>query len=136
MRPQSVIAEKRAKILLPVHCQLTRHQDTLMQVNSACVSSRAAQVGQQEKNWHTQEERRMAFISRRSLLSSVALAGASILVRGVSQRGPWAQGTAPALVTSDSTRPSIPYGVASGDVTSDAAIIWSRTNKPSRMLVE
>src|SRR5215475_8103337 len=78
----------------------------------------------------------MALISRRALLSSVALAGASVLARGLSQRGPWAQGTAPALVTSDSTRPSIPYGVASGDVTSDAAIIWSRTNKPSRMLVE
>ena len=78
----------------------------------------------------------MALISRRALLSSVALAGASVLVRGVSQRGPWAQGTAPALVTSDSARPSIPYGVASGDVTSDAAIIWSRTNKPGRMLVE
>jgi len=39
-------------------------------------------------------------------------------------------------VTPDSLRPSIPYGVASGDVTSDAAIIWSRTNKPGRMLVE
>jgi alkaline phosphatase D len=68
----------------------------------------------------------MALISRRALLSSVALAGASVLAQGASQRGPWAQGTAPALVTSDSTRPSIPYGVASGDVTSDAAIIWSR----------
>src|SRR5262245_28882339 len=78
----------------------------------------------------------MALISRRALLSSVALAGASVLARGASQRGPWAQGTAPALVTSDSARPSIPYGVASGDVTSDAAIIWSRANKPSRMLVE
>ena len=78
----------------------------------------------------------MALISRRALLSSVVLAGASVLARSVSQRGPWAQGTAPALVTSDSARPSIPYGVASGDVTSDAAIIWSRTNKPSRLLVE
>jgi len=37
---------------------------------------------------------------------------------------------------SDRARPSIPHGVASGDVTSDAAIIWSRSNKPSRMLVE
>ena len=58
----------------------------------------------------------MALISRRALLSSVALAGVSVLARGVSQRDPWAQGTAPALVTSDSARPSIPYGVASGDV--------------------
>ena len=78
----------------------------------------------------------MALISRRAFVSSVALAGVSVLVRGVGQRGPWAQGTAPALVTSDSVRPSIPYGVASGDMTSDAAIIWSRTNKPSRLLVE
>jgi len=78
----------------------------------------------------------MARISRRAFLSSVALAGVSILARGVSQRGPGAQGTAPALVTSDNTRPSIPYGIASGDVTNDTAIIWSRTNKPSRMLVE
>jgi hypothetical protein len=43
----------------------------------------------------------MALISRRALLSSVALAGASVLAQGASQRGPWAQGTAPALVTSD-----------------------------------
>jgi len=78
----------------------------------------------------------MARISRRAFLSSVALAGASVLARGVSQRGPGAQGTTPALVTSDNTRPSIPYGIASGDVTNDTAIIWSRTNKPSRMLVE
>ncbi len=78
----------------------------------------------------------MAIMSRRAFLSSVALAGASVLAGGVSRRGPWAQGTAPALVTADSARPSIPYGVASGDVTSDAATIWSRTNKPSRMLVE
>ena len=64
----------------------------------------------------------MALISRRAFVSSIVLAGASVLARGVSQRGPGAQGTAPALVTSDHTRPSIPYGVASGDVTSDAAL--------------
>ena len=34
------------------------------------------------------------------------------------------------------SRPAIPYGVASGDVTSHAAIIWSRTDRPSRMIVE
>jgi alkaline phosphatase D len=78
----------------------------------------------------------MAIMSRRAFLSSVALAGASVLAGGVSRRGPWTQGIAPALVTADSACPSIPYGVASGDVTSDAATIWSRTNKPSRMLVE
>src|SRR5262249_48023510 len=83
-----------------------------------------------------QEGKRMAIMSRRAFLSSVALAGTSVLAGGVSRCGPGAQGTAPAVVTADNARPSIPYGVASGDVTSDAAIIWSRTNKPSRMLVE
>jgi alkaline phosphatase D len=30
----------------------------------------------------------------------------------------------------------LPYGVASGDVTSNAAIVWSRTDRPARLLVE
>ena len=33
-------------------------------------------------------------------------------------------------------RPDIPYGAASGDVTRDRAIVWSRTDRPARMLVE
>src|SRR5688500_13158775 len=33
-------------------------------------------------------------------------------------------------------RPAIPFGVSSGDVTGDRAIIWSRTDRPARMLVE
>ncbi len=36
----------------------------------------------------------------------------------------------------DGARPAIPFGVSSGDVTRDRAIIWSRTDRPSRMLVE
>jgi len=32
--------------------------------------------------------------------------------------------------------PGIPDGVASGNVTADSAIIWSRTNQPARMVVE
>jgi alkaline phosphatase D len=43
---------------------------------------------------------------------------------------------APALVRQDAARPSIPYGTTSGDVTRDRAVIWSRTDRPSRMLVE
>src|SRR5918993_1566348 len=42
----------------------------------------------------------------------------------------------PAFVRQDRARPAIPYGVSSGDVTRDRAIIWSRTDRPSRMLVE
>lgn len=41
-----------------------------------------------------------------------------------------------AFVRQDASRPGIPYGAASGDVTRDRAIIWSRTDRPARMLVE
>lgn len=33
-------------------------------------------------------------------------------------------------------RPLIPYGVQSGDVVNGRAVIWSRTNRPARMIVE
>ena len=42
----------------------------------------------------------------------------------------------PALMRQDASRPAIGYGVARGDVTRDRAIIWSRTDRPARMLVE
>ena len=40
----------------------------------------------------------------------------------------------PAIIQSN--RPTVPQGVAAGDVTSDRAIIWSRTDRPARMVVE
>src|SRR5215471_893388 len=43
---------------------------------------------------------------------------------------------APAVITSDRERPLIPYGVMSGDPTDGRAIIWSKTDRPARMLVE
>ena len=78
----------------------------------------------------------MALMSRRTFLASTALVGVSCLAGVVRQRSAFAQGTAPALVTSDSARPTIPYGVASGEVTSHTAMVWSRTNRPGRLLVE
>ena len=33
-------------------------------------------------------------------------------------------------------RPSIPYGVASGDINGNSAVIWSRSDRPARMIVE
>ena len=38
--------------------------------------------------------------------------------------------------SAQAARPAIPFGVSSGDVTGDRAIIWSRTDRPARMLVE
>ena len=42
----------------------------------------------------------------------------------------------PAFLRQAAARPGIPYGVSSGDVSRDRAIIWSRTDRPARMLVE
>ncbi len=43
---------------------------------------------------------------------------------------------APAVTTPESRRPQILNGVASGDVTAASAVLWSRTTRPARMLVE
>ena len=65
--------------------------------------------------------------SRRSFVSllSGAAAGTLFLPR-----------RAPALVASDAERPVIPYGAAVGDVTGDGAVVWSRCDRPARMVVE
>ncbi len=42
----------------------------------------------------------------------------------------------PAIVQSEAMRPAIPQGVASGDVTPGRAVIWSRTDRAARMVVE
>jgi len=47
-----------------------------------------------------------------------------------------AQATAPAIVTAESARPQLPYGVMSGDVSGRRAIVWSRADRPARMLVD
>jgi alkaline phosphatase D len=43
---------------------------------------------------------------------------------------------APALIRSPDERPQIPYGVATGDVTSGRAIVWSKCDRPGRLIVE
>ncbi len=43
---------------------------------------------------------------------------------------------APAIVKSDAARPAMLQGVASGDVTDGRAVVWSRSDRPARMLVE
>jgi alkaline phosphatase D len=43
---------------------------------------------------------------------------------------------APAFIRADGDRPAIPCGVATGDVTSGRAIVWSRCDRPARLIVE
>jgi alkaline phosphatase D len=61
--------------------------------------------------------------------------GSSLAVAG-GLREVLAQGVAPGVITRDTIRPQVPYGVMSGDVTRDRAIVWSKTDRPSRLVVE
>jgi alkaline phosphatase D len=45
-------------------------------------------------------------------------------------------GRAPAIVRAESSGPSAPYGAASGDVVPGRAMVWSRADRPARLLVE
>jgi alkaline phosphatase D len=45
-------------------------------------------------------------------------------------------GQAPAIVTAASARPSSAFGATAGDVDVDRAIVWSRTDRASRLIVE
>lgn len=54
---------------------------------------------------------------------------------------PWAGGPAraqpaPALVVPERARPQVTHGLQFGDVTPGRAIVWSRCDRPARMLVE
>src|SRR5262245_18655299 len=70
--------------------------------------------------------------SRRGFLAgSLGLVATATLAR----QG-WAQGGAPVVITPDARRPGLPYGAMSGDITGDRAIIWSRADRPARMVVE
>jgi alkaline phosphatase D len=69
-------------------------------------------------------------ISRRRFLSSGLHAYAAGVVL------PGAFGRAPAIIQSASGRPALEQGVASGDVSAGRAVVWSRTDRPARLLVE
>ena len=73
-------------------------------------------------------------ITRRRLIESglKACTAGSILRQTTAAQS----GTAPAIVKADAARPAIQQGVAVGDVTTGRAVVWSRTDRPARMLVE
>ena len=74
-------------------------------------------------------------ITRRRLLQRSALVGGGLAagllpLRGHSQRG------SAAIVTRAKMRPQLPYGVQSGDLAGERAILWARADRPARMVVE
>jgi alkaline phosphatase D len=71
-------------------------------------------------------------VGRRGLFASGVALGAGL----VAPRLVLAQGAAPSVTISERERPQAPHGAMSGDVLSDRAIVWSRTDRPARMQVE
>ena len=67
-----------------------------------------------------------AAFTRRALLKTVATSAAVTAVGGIARPSlSWAP-----------DRPQITHGVQSGDVSAHAGVVWSRADRPSRMLVE
>ncbi|PGH42323.1 alkaline phosphatase [Micromonospora sp. WMMA1996] len=74
----------------------------------------------------------MTHIDRRTLLRAGLVAGAG--AAGGALLGGAGAPAAPAWRPSG--RPSLTHGVQSGDVTADSALVWTRADRPGRMLVE
>ena len=70
------------------------------------------------------EERLSEPVDRRQFVQSSLASLAMLPVSG------------PALITRDSLRPQIDCGIASGDLSVDGAVVWSKTDRPARMRVE
>jgi alkaline phosphatase D len=64
--------------------------------------------------------------SRRWFLGGALAAGGALVGAGA-----W-----PRRVSAQAARPAIPFGVQTGDVTADGAVLWSATDRPARLLVE
>jgi alkaline phosphatase D len=82
-------------------------------------------------------ERRL--FSRRRFLQTTLLATGSAIATTLPGRAETQAPKipkAPSLITAEKMRPQIPYGVASGDIDAQGAVIWSRADRPSRMLLE
>ena len=71
-------------------------------------------------------------LNRRALLRG----GAGLVAATTLGRGALAQIAAPAIVTSDRGRPEMPLGVQSGDILDDRAMVWSKTDRPARLIVD
>src|SRR6185312_13903402 len=74
----------------------------------------------------------MTELDRRTLLRAGLVAGAG--VAGGALLGGGGANAAPAWRPAG--RPVLTHGVQSGDVTADSALVWTRADRPGRMLVE
>ncbi|NER04844.1 MAG: alkaline phosphatase, partial [Okeania sp. SIO3C4] len=75
--------------------------------------------------------------NRRKFILSSALIGGGLITTNLILKSKTEQLSAPGIIISDKMRPQIPYGVASGDISGGGrAVIWSRSDRPARMIVE
>ena len=75
-------------------------------------------------------------LSRRALLRRSVLASGGLIASGTVVGRALAQPHAPAVITSERMRPQLPYGVKSGDLSGNQAIVWARADRSARMMVE
>src|SRR5262245_9748339 len=75
-------------------------------------------------------------ITRRKLLKTSVVATGVKFVNDAQWTGMLRAQQAPAIVKGQGARPQAAQGVASGDVAHDRAIIWSRCDRPARMIVD
>src|SRR6478609_5570314 len=73
----------------------------------------------------------MPRIDRRAFVRQ-SLAGAA----GSLAAGRVVFGHAPAIVQSETSLPSMPYGISAGAAGPDRFVVWSRSDRPARMVVE
>jgi alkaline phosphatase D len=73
-------------------------------------------------------------LNRRRFLQQSAIATSTFLTSQLAAQAGSAQ--TPRLITLDKARPQIPYGVASGDISGNSIVIWSRSDRPAQMIVE
>jgi alkaline phosphatase D len=71
-------------------------------------------------------------LSRRRFVQQAAIGGATL----TGFAGILRTRRAPAAVVSDAARPHASWGLQIGDVVGDRAIVWSRADRPARMLVD
>jgi alkaline phosphatase D len=70
-------------------------------------------------------------VSRRAFLQQAALGTTAMGIGGILYSR-----TAPAVIASEASRPAASWGLQIGDVVDGRAIVWSRADKPARMLVD
>jgi alkaline phosphatase D len=73
-------------------------------------------------------------MNRRRFLLQATAGGGFLLLKNISAQSSPVE--ALTSNTSNNLRPMIPFGVQSGDITANRAIIWSRSDRPARMFVE